>query len=275
MKVRYNLFFLLISSALLLQAFGASTEDAVATAVALRDLQTAAAGGGGRGGGEVATDTPQPPGVPSNTPQPSETPTITLTPTSSTPFVSVADNTNCRTGPSSNYGFVTLITTGVQLEVLKIFNSANYVVIRNPNGPGDCWLWLQYATPANFASYNLPVATQPPTPTPTATATATYIWEGSWTTSIETGGICTMTLSESGNTISGSYTCPGYSGTVSGTLSANRRTVEGTWETLSAGSFVWQRKTVNTNQFVGNWDEGNYWCGARAGASLPDPCFGP
>jgi hypothetical protein len=191
----------------------------------------------------------------------------------------VAENTNCRTGPSASYGFVTLITTGVQLEVLKIFNSANYVVIRNPNGPGDCWLWLQYATPANFAAYNLELATQPPTPTNTATATPSYIWEGDWTTAVETGGICTMTLSETGNTISGSYTCPGsggYSGTVSGTLSANRRTVNGTWEVgVETGTFTWQRKTVNVNQFVGNWDGSYSWCGARAGASLPDPCLGP
>ncbi len=270
MKVRQILFFLLVSSALLLQACGATTESAVQTGVAqtlqIAELQTAAAGGGG--GGVVASDTPQPPSVAT------ETPTITLTPTSSIPYVSVAENTNCRTGPSSNYGFVTLITTGVQLEVLKIFNSANYVVIRNPNGSGDCWLWLQYATPANFAAYNLPVATQPPTPTNTATPTPSYIWDGDWTTSVN-GAICSMALTESGNTVSGSYTCPTYTGTVTGTLSANRRTLSGTWTTIGSGSFTWQRKTVNTNQFVGNWDGTEYWCGARDGASLPDPCFGP
>jgi len=278
MKVRRLLFFLLVLSALILQACG-SAESAIQTGVAqtlqIAELQTAAAGGGS--GGEEVPSATTGPGEPSNTPQPSETPTITLTPTSSIPYVSVAENTNCRTGPSSNYGFVTLITTGQQLEVLKVFNSANYVVIRNPNGSGDCWLWLQYATPVDFAQYNLPLATQPPTPTATATATATYIWEGDWTASVEGGGICTMTLTESGNTISGSYNCPGagYGGTVSGTLSANRRTVNGTWDTGVTGPFTWQRKTVNTNQFIGNWDGTNYWCGARAGASQPDPCLGP
>jgi hypothetical protein len=193
------------------------------------------------------------------------------------PLVSVSQLTNCRTGPSTHYGFEVVVSPGQDLEVLATYEGANYVVVRQPDGTGDCWLWLQYATPVNFASYDLPLATQPPTPTPTATATATYIWEGDWTTSVEGGGTCTMTLTESGNTISGSYNCPGagYGGTVTGTLSANRRTVNGTWETGAAGSFTWQRKTVNTNQFIGNWDEGNYWCGARAGASLPDPCFGP
>ena len=273
MKARQLFVFLLVASALFLQACGANTDSAVQTGVAqtlqIAELQTAAAGGGGGGGGgAVASDTPQPPSAPS------ETPTITLTPTSSIPYVSVAENTNCRTGPSASYGFVTLITTGVQLEVLKIFNSANYVVIRNPNGPGDCWLWLQYATPANFAAYNLELATQPPTPTNTATATASYIWEGNWTVYVNTY-ICTMVLSESGNTISGTYTCPTYSGTVSGTLSANRRTVNGTYTASGTGPFTWQRKTVNTNQFVGNWDGTEYWCGARGGASLPDPCLGP
>lgn len=274
MKLRQVLLFALVASALLLQACTPDAAAAIQTGVAqtlqIADLQTRAAGN---------ASPPTSTTGPVNPAAPTETPSATLSPTSSTPFVSVNQNTNCRTGPSSNYGFVVLINAGQQLEVLKVYNGANYVVVRNPAGSGDCWLWLEYATPANFASFDLPIATQPPTPTNTATPTPTYIWQGDWTTSVETGGVCTMTLTHTGNTISGTYTCPaggGYSGSVSGTVSADLRTVNGTWTVgVSTGAFTWERKLVNVNQFVGNWDSTYFWCGARGGASQPDPCLGP
>lgn len=272
--MKHKLFLLLlIVAALLLQACGSANEALIATRVAqtqqIAELQTAAAGGGQA----QVSETP----LAEDQASAEATATPSLTPTSSIPYVSVDQNTNCRTGPSADYGFVTLINTDEQNEVLKVYNGANYVVIRNPDGPGDCWLWLQYATPANFADYNLPVATQPPTPTPTLTPTSVYVWEGNWKVSPEGAtSTCDMSLNVSGNNVTGTYTCPLYSGTVTGTLSADYRTLTGTWDTGgSSGPFVWERKTGNTNQFVGNYNATFYWCGARSGASQPSPCFGP
>jgi hypothetical protein len=283
MKHRHALIFAFLASAMLLQACGgANAESAIQTGIAqtlqISQLQTAAAGGGGG----VATNTPES-GQPTNTSAPSETPTITLTSTPSIPYVSVSQNTNCRTGPSQFYGYVTTANAGQQFEVLKTFSGANYVVIRNPSGSGDCWLWLQYANETNFSAYNLPVATKPPTPFPTNTPTNTPVpfdFSGSWNVKAVQGG-STFTgpgsFAVSGQSISGSFTLNpgGYNYSFSGTLNSSLQVASGNW-TLSgggSGSFTWQIKSGNTNQFVGNLDGGAWeFCGWRSGSSAPSPC---
>ena len=280
MKIRHSFIFLLVVSALLLQACGPSTADAVATALALRDLETAAAGGGGGGGeagggGEVASDTPQP-GVPT------DTPTITPTFTPSIPYISVSADTNCRTGPSQFYAYLITVTAGQQLEVVKTFPNADYVVVKRPDGSGDCWLWLRYATTTDFTAFNLPAATQPPTPNPTATPTNTPIpfdWDGTWTTWVD-GTAYTMSVSQSGSSISGSFPSGGGTVSISASLSANFQVANGTWTYSGggSGSIQWQIKSGNLNQFIGSATSGGStaaWCGARGGASQPSPCLWP
>ena len=283
MKIRHSFIFLLVVSALLLQACGPSTADAVATALALRDLETAAAGGGGGGGegggggggGEVASDTPQP-GVPT------DTPTITPTFTPSIPYISVSADTNCRTGPSQFYAYLITVTAGQQLEVVKTFPNADYVVVKRPDGSGDCWLWLRYATTTDFTAFNLPAATQPPTPNPTATPTNTPIpfdWDGTWTTWVD-GTAYTMSVSQSGSSISGSFPSGGGTVSISASLSANFQVANGTWTYSGggSGSIQWQIKSGNLNQFIGSGGSSGTtfsWCGARGGASQPSPCLWP
>ena len=285
MKYRRILTFAMAAGALLLQACApGSSESAIQTGIAqtlqIAQLQTAAAGGG--------QQQPQATTGPADTQAPTDTPTITLTNTPSIPFVSVSQNTNCRTGPSQFYGYVTTANAGQQFEVLKTYNGANYVVIRNPSGSGDCWLWLQYANVTNFASFNLPVATQPPTPFPTATFTNTPVpwdWNGSWNGYIDVNADgstdpCSMSLSTSGNSISGSYDCGGgLTGTVSGSLSNGGQNASGTWTNsfIVSGDFDWQIKSGNHNQFIGNYEStGNWaWCRTRTGSSQPSPCQWP
>lgn len=272
---------LLVGLALLLQACGGqNTADAIATGIAqtlqISQLETAAAGGGN--GQQVQ---PTAAGAEATAAPPTDTPTITLTPTSSIPFVSVSENTNCRTGPNTNYGLVTTIQTGVQVEVLKVFNNANYVVVRNPSGSGDCWLWLQYATPANFAQYNLPVATQPPTPTPTFTPTPSFDWTGTWNIKAVNGGSTytgDVTFTLSGNTISGNGTLnPGaLPYTFTATLNANRQQASGTFGGTGSGDWAGMIKSGNMNQFIGNLENGTWeFCGWRSGSSQPTPCEWP
>ncbi len=291
MKIRYVTVFLFVLMALLLQACAPDTQSAVATALfqtqQISSLQTQAAGGGGGGAPPPANNGGGgQPVVPSDTPQPSSTPTITLTNTPSVPFVSVSSDTNCRSGPSVSYTLLTTMHVGQQAQVLKLF-STDYVLVQNPNGSGDCWLWLNFANTHDFSAYNLPFATQPPTSTPTFTPTPDFDWQGDWNVWVySTPAPPAQTwsgtghFSVSGNNISGTFHLePGsldYS--FSGSLNGSRQKASGS-ATLSGGgtfSFVWLIKSGNHFQFIGNLDGGTYeMCGARSGASQPSPCVGP
>jgi hypothetical protein len=286
MKYRRILILALAASALLLQACAPGNSDsAIQTGIAqtlqISQLQTAAAGGGQQPQQPAATTGP------ADTQAPTDTPTITLTNTPSIPYVSVSQNTNCRTGPSQFYGYVTTANANQQFEVLKTYNGANYVVIRNPSGSGDCWLWLQYANVTNFASFNLPVATQPPTPFPTATATNTaapYDWTGTWNIKADDGsggvftGSMSCSLSGSGEDVNCSGTLnPGaYPYTFGGDLSDSHQSVSGSFGGTGSGAFAAQIKSGNLNQFVGNLESGGWaFCGWRTGSSEPSPCQWP
>lgn len=278
MVFRKVLPFVFAVTALLLQACGGvSAADAIQTGIAqtlqIAQLQTAAAGG-------QPSATPEP-GLPSDTPLPSNTPTPAFTSTSSIPYVSVSTNTNCRTGNGVIFDWVTTVNVGEQVEVLKTF-SFDYAIVRNPHGPGECWLWLQYANQHDFSAYNLPQATQPPTPTHTPT-TQVYIWEANWNVKVVSGGTTwtgTGIFSESGDAISGSFTLNpgGLNYTFTGTMSDNHQEANGNWtlEGGGSGTFAWKIKSGNTNQFIGNLTSGSYeMCGAKNGASMPDPCEWP
>jgi hypothetical protein len=111
------------------------------------------------------------PALNTDTPAPQFTATITLTPTPGVPTVTVSQNTNCRTGPGTQYGIVGALLIGETAEVVgKNSSVPNYWVIKTPNGSGTCWLWGEYATVSGNTA-NLPEITVPPTPTPTATPT--------------------------------------------------------------------------------------------------------
>lgn len=276
-------FLFLFSTILAACAPGQTSESAIQTGIAqtlqIAQLETAAAGGG-----QVQPTTD--PGAPANTAAPTEIPSATLSPTSSTPTTSVTQNTNCRSGPSQFYGLVVTIQAGQIVEVLKTYGGANYVVIRNPNGSGDCWLWLQYASNTNFSSFNLPQATQPPTPFPTSTATPTtvpYDWSGSWSIKAINGGStytgsmsCTISASGEDVNCSGTLNPGALPYTFGGDLSDNRQSFSGAFGGTGSGTVAAQIKSGNLNQFVGNLDSGTWeFCGWRSGASEPSPCEWP
>lgn len=114
--------------------------------------------------------------TPGFTSTPEFTPTITLTPTPSVPTVTVSQNTNCRTGPGTQYDLIGALLIGQSATVVGKNTANNYWIINNPGKSGTCWLWGQYATVAGNTSglteYAVP-PTPTPSPTPTATATAT------------------------------------------------------------------------------------------------------
>jgi hypothetical protein len=270
MSVRKTLVFLFVLGAFLLQACGPDVQAGIATGIAqtqqISALQTAAAGG-----------------APVQPPAEAE-----QAGSASLPLVSVSQNTNCRSGPRVDYTLLTTINVGQQVEVLKTF-SQDYVLIKNPNGSGDCWLFLQFANTTDFNAFNLTVATQPPTPTATNTPKPEYVWEGNWVFYLPDGGenrddgendvSKTATVHQSGNSISGSFVANGETISFSGSLSPNHQVASGSWINETApsydGTFVWQMKVDNVNQFVGSYAGDNAWCGSRAGAPMPNPCLGP
>ncbi len=110
--------------------------------------------------------------APLDTPTPENTAAPDSTPTPSVPTVSVSVNTNCRTGPSTQYDLVGGLNVGQTAEVVgKNTAVPNYWVVRLSGGT-ICWLWGQHAT-ASGNTANLPEYPVPPTPTPSLTPTAT------------------------------------------------------------------------------------------------------
>lgn len=104
------------------------------------------------------------------TPEFTAAPDSTATP--SVPQVSVSVNTNCRTGPGTQYDQIDALVVGQTAEVVGKNAVTNYWIIKRVNGSGNCWLWGEYATVVGNTA-NLPEYPIPPTPTPKATNTPT------------------------------------------------------------------------------------------------------
>jgi hypothetical protein len=108
--------------------------------------------------------------TPLDTATPELTSTPEFTPTPTVPTVSVSVNTNCRTGPSTQYDLVGGVNVGQTAVLVGKSTSTGYWIINNLNGSGTCWLWGQYATVSGNTA-GLPEYPTPPTPTPSPTPT--------------------------------------------------------------------------------------------------------
>lgn len=218
-------------------------------------------------------------------------PTITNTPTPSIPMVMVGVGTNCRDGPGKVYNLLDGLMVGEMAEIVKLAPAGvDYVVIKQPHGTGECWLWLQYATVTGDTS-RLPIANIPPTPTLTMTLTSTSTptstaapaplspFGGAWNMIIF-GNPYAVTLVQTGSSITGTFiTVGGNTVNLTGTVSTDGKTVTGTFaETPGvSGTFIWYLLN-NTVQFNGHGDIGGgplEWCGYKAGQSVPVPCLAP
>jgi uncharacterized protein YgiM (DUF1202 family) len=103
-------------------------------------------------------------------PTPTPTPAITTTPASV--FLQVSVPTNCRVGPGRAYEIISVLRTGKRVAVVARHASADFWVIENPEGDGQCWVWGEYATFTGSPA-DLPVRDTPPTPTPMVNPTRT------------------------------------------------------------------------------------------------------
>lgn len=116
--------------------------------------------------------------TPSAAQQPMLQPSATLLPTlvstlpPAIPLVSVSIDTNCRSGPGSNFDYLGALLVGEKAEVVGKYTSTNpaYWIIKR--GALTCWLWGQYATVQGDTN-TLPEIASPPSPTPSPSPTAT------------------------------------------------------------------------------------------------------
>jgi hypothetical protein len=114
--------------------------------------------------------TPLPP-TETLTPTVTLTPEPTLTPTPSGVWLTITENTNCRTGPASYYRLVLSLKVGDQVEATGINPNSDYYYVVNPSDANSyCWVWNKYAIITGNPSI-LPVYTPQPTATPTSTPT--------------------------------------------------------------------------------------------------------
>jgi len=298
--------FLLVLATLLLAACGPGAEAAIATGIAqtqqISALETAAAGGGDAPA-EVgqAADTPgpsadievatQPVGsLPTNTPTPSKTPTPTQTQTEEVHIRAELGQRQGNCGASNTVTFEALITVNqpVKISYWWEFNNGNhttketlefteegnkYVSAEFPlafNG----WVRLYIGSPLQIYSNKVNFHCQ-----------SSFDWSGTWIiyTPYFTTSPVPLVVNQSGSSISGlkAGSNSGSTYTFSGSLSADNHVVTGTFTSNSGdatGTFVWQINS--SNQFVGHLvpsasSTSREFCGSRAGAPMPNPCYGP
>jgi len=100
----------------------------------------------------------------------------------------LSGNTNCRSGPGTNYGILDIVLAGQAVEVLGADNSGAYYVVQSPNGQ-VCWLWSHYAS-VNGNPDSLVVMTPPAPPQDVYTGdwvepvtiqvSDEFSWQGHW-----------------------------------------------------------------------------------------------
>jgi peptidoglycan/xylan/chitin deacetylase (PgdA/CDA1 family)/uncharacterized protein YjhX (UPF0386 family) len=132
----------------------------------------------------LAVDVPAPP-----TPTPAPTPTPSPTPPPAT-LTGTVSNTggeglNCRSGPSTGYGVITVLPAGATVTVRGAAQAGWYPVVC---GGRDGWVSAQYLTVSGPAPEPTPAPSPSPTPSPTPAPTEPPAGETSVGTVVNTGG---------------------------------------------------------------------------------------
>lgn len=96
-------------------------------------------------------------------------------------------------------------------------------------------------------------------------------YAGSWIASVAGNTSCAMTLVQNGTTVSGNYCNGTLNGTV--TYGSGYALLTGNWAAGGSGPFKFYLLGYNGDQFQGNWNTSNPWCGRRSSATLPATCL--
>jgi hypothetical protein len=138
----------------------------------------------------------------------------------------------------------------------------------------------KYATPIPATATTKATQTRPstlvPSLTPTATApTAQTGWEGEWVVYLQQDGkyitgTLTLTLNEEGAVASSDFDGAAYS--FNGITFAEGTQITGSWQSDNSNGYFWWG-FISEDQFGGNLDLKNAFCGSRSGGGMPTPCF--
>jgi SH3-like domain-containing protein len=278
MKTRQTLIFLIVLSALLLQACGANAQAAIATGIAqtqqISELQTEAAGG------SQASQQDQAGGAEASNVVAVE--------------VTTARDINMRAGDSTAYGVMTVIPANETVTVTGVDEDGSWYQIEYHGAVG----WISAIYTSGDVPADMPIVTPPAQANNGGNGGGNggggggggggndnggdkIDWSGNWNMSFDSDLVQSVHIVQSGNSISGLFVYGSNTVTFSGTLSPDQQGVIRTWTSSAIGDgwpFEWQFNSGNTDQFVGNGTYGSSsfaWCGSRAGASMPTPCFGP
>lgn len=228
---------------------------------------------------EAAAPTPEP------TAEASQVVNVPPAASSSGAMVTVSRDTNCRSGPGSQYTWRGVFRAGQQTEVLKVYTGGHYVVVVDPSGEGECWLWLGYASPTSFEAYNLPEAVKPPLPVvvqPGPTATPIYTWVGEWNVRVVDMGSGmirngVISFHRSGEVITGTVILAPDNITyeLAGSMMPGHVKVAGDFiQATNTGGWA---ATMNNSlvQFSGNINGVFELCGWRNSSQMPNTCYAP
>lgn len=98
-----------------------------------------------------------------STPTSGATPTVT--PTYSTPMLTVLEQTNCREGPGQEYPVVFTYLAKAKLEIVGRYEPENFWVVKSTESKsGTCWMWGEYVE-VSGSYWVVPTLTPPPTAT--------------------------------------------------------------------------------------------------------------
>lgn len=135
--------------------------------------------------------------APTTTPAPTATLEPTLTPTPELAKAFPDKNTNCRSGPSTDFPVIVSIPAGTEAKIIGRSAGSDYYFVENPQSPGSgCWVKGSLVTVFGTLSV-LPVFTPPAMIYPTAVpAQPTVSCEIGGAISIinNTGGVVTLYL---------------------------------------------------------------------------------
>ena len=225
---------------------------------------------------------------PTNTPEPVVfPPTITPELPTFTAVPAVQGTVNygafCRSGPGANFQSLLVYEFGSLVNVIGTnlaLDQTTWWLVSSP-GQAECWL-IDAALSITGDKSSVIWVGSPPTPTsppiPTWGGTWTYWMRGGFSGADDVSG--KFTLTQSGNSVSTSFTQWNSQFNFVGTVSADGMTVNGSLISAWGGSWtvVFKRNASNLNQFRGSWRvvgldsyDGD-WCGATAGAAKPSPC---
>ena len=100
------------------------------------------------------------------------TPTLlppTSTPTFAKPLLYINDNTQCRTGTSSNFQAVSALSAGTTVQLIGKDTSQSAWLIKAPNSTGTCWVLAGDGSPSGDYESLPEVTPQPSTQKPPGT----------------------------------------------------------------------------------------------------------